>query len=118
SHQTQTAQDVRALFEKQGLDFAFIDGDHTYEGVTSDFLNYGPLVRPGGIIVFHDILPCPELPEIQVFRFWREVREKYNTKEIIGPEGSGKRVGIGLIHVDEKFVPTIHEEIIDKQLNS
>jgi predicted O-methyltransferase YrrM len=103
SHQTQTAQEVRDLFEKQGLDFAFIDGDHTYEGVRSDFLNYGPLVRPGGIIGFHDILPCPELPEIQVFRFWREVREKYNTKEIIGPEGSGKRVGIGLIHVDEKF---------------
>ena len=89
------------LFEKKTIDFVFIDGDHTYEGVKSDFLNYGPLVRPGGIIGFHDILPRPELPEIQVFRFWREVREKHNTKEIIGPDGSDKKVGIGLIFVED-----------------
>jgi len=40
-------------------DFLFIDGDHTYEGVEGDFEMYSPLVRRGGIIAFHDIVPGP-----------------------------------------------------------
>lgn len=35
-------------------DILFIDGDHTYNGVKSDTINYLPIVRPGGYIVFHD----------------------------------------------------------------
>jgi len=34
------------------VDFLFIDGDHSTEGVTKDFNNYSSLVRPGGILVF------------------------------------------------------------------
>jgi len=41
------------------LDFLFIDGDHTYEGVKRDFEMYSPLVRNGGIIAFHDIVKHP-----------------------------------------------------------
>lgn len=36
------------------FDFAFIDGDHSYEAVRADIANYSPLVRPGGIIAGHD----------------------------------------------------------------
>ena len=32
------------------IDFLFLDGDHSYEGVRRDFENYAPLVRPGGIV--------------------------------------------------------------------
>ena len=39
------------------MDFLFIDGDHSYEGVKRDFADYAPLVRPGGLIAFHDIVP-------------------------------------------------------------
>jgi hypothetical protein len=46
-------------------------------------------------------LPRPDLPEIQVHRFWSEVREKYDTHELIGPEGLGRKIGIGLISVSE-----------------
>jgi predicted O-methyltransferase YrrM len=34
------------------IDFLFIDGDHTYKGVTDDYNNYGKKVREGGYIVF------------------------------------------------------------------
>jgi len=37
------------------LDFLFIDGDHTEEGVTKDFLMYKHLVKKDGWIGFHDI---------------------------------------------------------------
>lgn len=35
-------------------DFVLIDGDHSTAGVAADFENYGPLVRPGGMIIFDD----------------------------------------------------------------
>ncbi len=99
SHLAQTLAQVRQAFGGQGVDFAFIDGDHTYEGVKADFLDYGPLVRPGGLIAFHDILPRSDLPDIQVDRFWNEIRGRCDTREFIGREGSGRRVGIGLLRV-------------------
>ena len=32
----------------------FIDGDHSYEGVKADWVNYSPFVVPGGYVLFHD----------------------------------------------------------------
>ncbi len=99
SHSTKTLEMVKKYFSGQKIDFAFIDGDHTYEGVRSDFSLYVPLVRKGGIIALHDILPRTDLPDIQVSRFWNEIKHQYNFVEIIGPEGSGRKIGIGLIYV-------------------
>ncbi len=38
------------------IDVLFIDGDHTYDGVRSDYLMYRDLVRDGGLIAFHDLV--------------------------------------------------------------
>lgn len=43
-------------------EFIFVDGDHTYEGVKRDIIDYYQLLAPGGIILFHDFLP--ELDDI------------------------------------------------------
>jgi predicted O-methyltransferase YrrM len=37
------------------IDLLFIDGDHSMAGVTSDFRLYSNMVRPGGVVAFHDI---------------------------------------------------------------
>ena len=37
------------------ISYLHIDGDHSYEGVKSDFLNYSPLVKEKGFISIHDI---------------------------------------------------------------
>tara|TARA_B100001093_G_scaffold462282_1_gene477379 strand:- start:1084 stop:1752 length:669 start_codon:yes stop_codon:yes gene_type:complete len=37
-----------------GIDFAFIDGCHSYEGIKNDFYNVLPNMNPNGIIAFHD----------------------------------------------------------------
>jgi len=44
---------VESVLEKP-LDFLFIDGDHSYGAVEADYLNYAHLVRPGGVVAFHD----------------------------------------------------------------
>lgn len=36
------------------LDFVFLDGDHTEQGLTRDFLAWAPKVKPGGLITGHD----------------------------------------------------------------
>ncbi len=36
------------------VDFLFIDGDHSYEGVTADILAWFPKLSPGATVVFHD----------------------------------------------------------------
>lgn len=38
----------------QEIDFIFIDGDHSYEGVKSDVDVWFPKLKSGGIIIMHD----------------------------------------------------------------
>jgi predicted O-methyltransferase YrrM len=36
------------------VDFIFIDGNHSYEGLRADWEAWRPLVAPGGIVALHD----------------------------------------------------------------
>ena len=38
----------------KSLDLLFIDGDHSYEGVKSDWDSYKIFLTPGSIVIFHD----------------------------------------------------------------
>jgi cephalosporin hydroxylase/Flp pilus assembly protein TadD len=55
----QAIPQLQQVFEEDGNQplFIFVDGDHTYEGVRQDLINYFPLLAPGGIMMFHDYLP-------------------------------------------------------------
>jgi hypothetical protein len=57
SQYPSTVANLSRILSGRLVDFLFIDGDHTAAGVTSDFLNYSPFVREGGIIAFHDVNP-------------------------------------------------------------
>lgn len=98
SHREGTRKMVGAFAP---FDFAFIDGDHTYEGVKQDFDDYSPLVRQGGLIAFHDVLPHPNVPDCDVDRLWAELREDFEVEEFLSPEEThpewGQWGGIGVI---------------------
>lgn len=49
-----------------GIISLFIDGDHSYEGVKADWVNYAPFVVPGGYVVF-DNYNDPTFPDITAF---------------------------------------------------
>ena len=50
-------------------DLLFIDAGHSYQDVGRDHYNYASLVRAGGIVAFHDALPRPAYPEVEVWRY-------------------------------------------------
>lgn len=84
-----------------GIDFLFIDGDHTYQGAKADFEIYGQMVNDGGAIAFHDLMTPKNgiQNHIQVGRLWREIQHAgYVTEEIwCAPDPDWG--GIGVIYV-------------------
>jgi len=98
SHLPQTRHEVLAILAGTSIDFLFIDGDHSYDGVRRDFLDYGPMVRPGGLVAFHDILHHSEGLGGEVSRFWAEIREDYEVIELV-EDRQQDGFGIGVIRV-------------------
>ena len=103
SHSASTFTHVQSLLGGRKLDFLFIDGDHRYEGVRSDFETYESLMRPGGIIAFHDVAALhPDRPVTNgnhpgdVPRFWADLTAERPGQTIVDPEVPGC-FGIGLI---------------------
>jgi predicted O-methyltransferase YrrM len=95
SHADSTLATLTALLEGRPVDMMFIDGDHTYDGVKADYEMYSPLVRPGGLIGFHDICQHPSMPFVQVNRFWATLDGDLETFVSFPPTWGG----IGVIRV-------------------
>ena len=98
SHTQDGLGRVREILQGRQIDFLFIDGDHSYEGVAADFEMYAPLVAANGLIGFHDIVPGP--PELVggVPRFWEEIKTSYGVREIV-EDRAQTGCGIGVIEV-------------------
>lgn len=79
SQKEETVYNVSQILKSDKIDFLFIDGDHSYDGVKRDFQLYSPFVKKGGIIALHDI----NNPRLGVFKFWEEVKMGYSSKEVI-----------------------------------
>lgn len=99
SHKQEFLATVKNKLNGKQVDFLFIDGDHTEEGVRSDYNMYSPLVRSGGIIAFHDILEKQPIPGNQVFYFWEEIKKSTKTEEFV-KDYAQTGFGIGIIRVD------------------
>ncbi len=42
------------------LEFVFIDGDHSYDGLKADWEGWAGLVAPGGVVALHDSRSTPQ----------------------------------------------------------
>ena len=97
SHNPETFKLVKNVLVDKKVDFLFIDGDHTYEGVKRDFNMYSSLVKEGGIIAFHDIAEHDPSSSCKVNKFWNELKDDYEYLEIIENKKQ-KWAGIGVIY--------------------
>lgn len=98
SHRQSTLDSVKHILDHDKLDFLFIDGDHTYEGVKKDFEMYGSLVKRGGLVAFHDICEHPSEIGCRVHDFWNEIKSLYNNQELVD-NPLQNWAGIGLLYV-------------------
>ncbi len=105
SHQESTKEALLGILAGREISFLFIDGDHTYDGVKSDFEMYSPLVRPGGIVAFHDIVEHPAHTGCQVDRLWAEIKSRHVPhREYIQPKDDPDWKpwgGIGVIEITQ-----------------
>jgi predicted O-methyltransferase YrrM len=93
SHSAATLDEARRLLFGRPLDLLFIDGDHTFEGAKKDWEMYAPLVRSGGLVVFHDVAGNYE--DTQVKALWDSIKSGYTHREyMVHPNGL---YGIGVL---------------------
>jgi len=97
SHLASTREAVERFFEGKPLDVLFIDGDHAYDGVRCDYELYEPLVRPGGMIAFHDIVDGANANVGGVPQLWKELSAGRADIEEIVADWSQGGYGIGII---------------------
>lgn len=95
SHDPQFKAQLEALLPGK-VDYLFIDGDHTYKGVKMDYDMYSPLVKPGGLVAFHDIALHPPVLDCHVDEFWNELKQGREHWEFIENPQQGI-CGIGVV---------------------
>ena len=95
SHNEESLTKAKTFFHSE-IDFLFIDGDHGYEGVKQDWEMYRPLVKPGGVIVLHDVVYTALNPDVQVKPLWDELKRDNKYVEIKSGQDS---TGMGVIFV-------------------
>jgi cephalosporin hydroxylase len=92
SHDPKTGEQlVNEVLKGRWVDFLFLDGDHTLAGVKRDYEMYGPLVRPGGVIAFHDAV-IEDHPLVEVYKLLRTIKRHI---EVYQADANG----IGLLYV-------------------
>ena len=55
------------------IDFLFIDGDHSWEGLERDWRAWTPHIVPGGFVALHDSRSVPAREDLDSVRFTNEV---------------------------------------------
>lgn len=128
----------KKVHEEVGMvDLLLIDGDHSYAGTRDDFYSYRDLVKPGGFIVFHDIVESEHhrFYGVNVAQFWKEIKHQYEHREFIDTEeyewAVGQSMGIGVLvntprQVESSkpeqdvsiVIPTCTFELLQKSISS
>ncbi|MEW6417750.1 MAG: class I SAM-dependent methyltransferase [Nitrospirota bacterium] len=106
SQNRATKEELIKILKGRKIDFLFIDGDHRFSGVKKDWELYSPLVKNNGLIVFHDILPHPKVPECKVDKLYNNIKINYKHIEFIDrydDRGWGQWGGIGVIYYETRI---------------
>ncbi len=95
SHLAATLELVRGQLAGELADVLFIDADHSYAGAKADFIRYRRLVRPGGLVVLHDIADHDN-PTVGVRQLWQEITWRQPGTELI-TDPQERWAGIGVL---------------------
>ncbi len=115
----EAARDYLAAGEEP-VDFVFIDGDHSYEGLRRDWQGWSPLLGPGGVVALHDSRSSAErlIDDAGSVIFTREVilhdprfelLETIDTLTVLRRRDNSKSVAqTHIVRVDSDLPPPSH----------
>ena len=55
---------VMKSMEPKQFDFIFVDGDHSWANILPEFKEVRKLIKPGGIIAYHDTIHLPDVKNL------------------------------------------------------
>lgn len=67
------------------FDFIFVDGDHSWENILPEFKEIERVIKPGGVIAYHDSIHIPDVKKLIEYAH----HYKYNTITLNTSEGRG-----------------------------
>lgn len=79
--------DALKNFGDESIDLLHIDGLHLFEAVSHDFDSWLPKVRPGGIVLLHDV--CVKERDFGVWKLWERLNAEGDTFEFHHSWGLG-----------------------------
>jgi predicted O-methyltransferase YrrM len=99
SRDRATLQRLKDQLGGRKVDVLFIDGDHSSAGARSDWDMYSPLVRPGGLVLVHDIA-CAAEPEVAPV--WERIKQEASEDGLTVTEivsRTHRPVGFGIVRM-------------------
>ena len=79
--------DALSQFDDESIDLLHIDGLHTFDAVSHDFYSWLPKVKPGGIVLFHDVAIRHD--DFGVWKLWETLAHQGLTFEFQHASGLG-----------------------------
>lgn len=76
---------VLANMPEHHFDFIFVDGDHSWENILPEFKEIERVIKPGGVISYHDTIHIPDVKKLIEY----VNHYKYNTITLNTSEGRG-----------------------------
>ena len=76
---------VLANMPEHHFDFIFVDGDHSWENILPEFKEIERVIKPGGVIAYHDTIHIPDVKKLIEY----VNHYKYNTITLNTSEGRG-----------------------------
>jgi hypothetical protein len=103
-------------FADASIDLLHIDGFHAYEAVAHDFFQWLPKVKPGGLILLHDVMT--RSPGFGAWKLWEDLKQRFPAFAFHHSRGLGvlRIPGPPLQHdalIQRLFAsdPSVHEQL-------
>jgi len=74
-----TSREFSKQHKSRIYDYVYIDGNHSYEGIKTDYQLFWPKLKSGGFMVLHDVVAKGTLDGgvFGVHKFWKELNHKH-----------------------------------------
>lgn len=88
----ETSMEAVKDFKDKSLDFVYIDGNHNFQNVTNDIVEWSRKIRPGGIISGHDFFKPGNNAPIHVVQVLKGYTDAYRIKPwfVLGNEADNE----------------------------